>query len=367
MAIGERTTSGYTVKFCDRKIAKVRWLEAEPICFDGEQKSFFVAASGDHRPHNNLSLWSLSHRDQQDDSSDPGRTLVSIDYGGEVDAAPADVEYLDLDYSPARRLLAAGGSDGIIRVYDMSLSLDDQEPGPHFLQEIKAHGGSGSKPASCSGVAIHPIAAQPEYASVGSDGYVVLSSGYGSKLLSIMNPDTSHTTAIKWRNANEFVTCGISGTVSVFDRRLAKRAQSFRSNMDAVALNCLAVHSDCIAAGGENGTIQFWDVRNTPACDIISPHSDNVWEIHFNSRNTSEVLSCSEDATVVLSRCPFKDTGYFDVPSRTNVSRKIQNFYQQQSVNSASLDGLGVLLCGGDSMSLSATALRDSAAFSFVN
>ena len=72
------------------------------------------------------------------------------------------------------------------------------------------------------------------------------------------------------------------------------------SNIRAVAFSA---DGRRIVTGGADATVRIWDADSGAALGILRNHTDKVESVDFDPRNSSIVLSASDDGTVRTSRC----------------------------------------------------------------
>ena len=154
-----------------------------------------------------------------------------------------------------------------------------------------------------------------EVASCGEDGRVVFTSLERATTIALQEIDNMTITDLAWISPNQCIASTVGGQVKLIDRRHPQTAEAVfidESNKD-VAVSCVAAHpsqSFRLATGNELGSALIWDIRNPkePTTTSLKLHDQDIWQVMFHPGDTSKLITCSEDASIVVADWDISET-----------------------------------------------------------
>ncbi|KAK8736313.1 hypothetical protein OTU49_004938 [Cherax quadricarinatus] len=264
-----------TKKYVARKIKTVRW---KPPTTDYGRTDVFITGSWDDLD-NVVEVWQVPETEE-----DPSR-LHQLPHLGSVN----DMQYITRD------MFAAGSSNGGVKLYqhDSSNHLEEK------MSWDRAHTFVGSS-APCTALATNG----DQIASVGEDGnLVILNPNQKIPIRTIESVGGCSVYAVVYVRASEVVTANMQGHLKLWDLRSAQSARATLLSPDQIAVCDLASHptqQHLVAAGGEDGALAIWDMRNTSQpFTIISAHSGPISEVRFHPGAPEHVFTCGLDGQLI--------------------------------------------------------------------
>lgn len=280
-------------KYVSRKVKCVRW---KPPLSDYGRTDTFVSGTWDDTD-NVVEVW---HVPESDD--DPTQ-IHQLPHPGSV----SDIQYITRD------MLAVGGNLGDVKLY--------QHDGNNHLEEKmswdRAHTFMGG-PAPCTALATNG----DQIASVGEDGkLVIINPNQKNPIRNIESVGGCSVYAVVYVRASEVVTANMQGHLKLWDLRASQPAKATLLSPDQIAVCDLAGHptqQHLVAAGGEDGALAIWDMRNiNQPFTIISAHNGPISEVCFHPGAPEHVFTCGLDgqllhwdasASARPTHVPFKST-----------------------------------------------------------
>jgi len=199
----------------------------------------------------------------------------------------AEVIVSALAFQPGGRILAAGGSDGAVRLWDLD----------HPAAVVRLDG---------KGKRVLSLAFSPDGATVAAG----LGQGGGALLWSVRQGAAEarpacagkEVRALAWEPDGKILACG-TGEGEVLIQEPAVQQATGRAAVlrgPVAALNALRFSPDgeWLAAAGGDGSTRLWNVRRPADGPIVLPgHQSWVWAVAFSPDGT-KLLSGSEDRTI---------------------------------------------------------------------
>ncbi|KAJ1921537.1 hypothetical protein H4219_000574 [Mycoemilia scoparia] len=299
----------FFVQPVSRKLTALKWLSAEAGQAYTDTNAYFITGSSEDKQE--LTLWKAEGQDIVEDLKIGGfqaESTYTTSHNG-------DVNCIDTA-GPDKIVTASGfGSVSVYHVERQDISYDDDMDGTkqsknlELVKSWKAHKYVDGSSAVCTAAKVRPTyGTDYEVVSCGEDGSIVFASLERAEAISSLQEIDSMTiTDIAWVSPNQCITSMASGQVKLVDRRdpqLAKAVFIDDSNKD-VSINCVAAHpsqSFRFATGNELGSALVWDIRNTkePTTTSLKVHDQDIWQIMFHPGDTSKLITCSEDASIVV-------------------------------------------------------------------
>ncbi|MEM7066386.1 MAG: TIR domain-containing protein [Cyanobacteria bacterium P01_B01_bin.77] len=215
-----------------------------------------------------------------------------------------------VDYSPDEKMLAAGGSNGQIRLWKPD--FDTTMP----IQVLEAHAFIEDAEVNDQGVLDLSFSHDGQWlASVGTDRTLKLWRVDGNQLYRYTTVEhSSDVTAVAFTADNRFVVTGTRAGSSSIKRgltlwempgngdaqvKLVSNAEVDEKHAGSIlAIATQPSGQGLIASGGEDGKINLWDASGQ-WIKSLDDHSDPVTQVSF-SANGRFLASSSEDGTVRL-------------------------------------------------------------------
>ncbi|KAM5163261.1 nucleoporin Nup43 [Mantella aurantiaca] len=276
--------------FVSQKISKTRW-RPEPTS-SLQQPDLFCAGSWDSE-ESKVSIWSTGEFgtiNMDEDYLAEIKLLCEIGHKGDV----TDLQFLDQE-----RIVTASstGRVTIFRHHQTNQTLSEKQKWEH----VHHLAGSNGKGAPCTGV----VCNSPEIVSVGEDGRInVFRADSKDIVRTIDDADTSVMHAVTYLRTTEILTVNSIGQLKMWDLRQQGNdpTQIFSVANERVPLYCLDRHPSqqhVVATGGQDGMLCIWDVRQSKIpVSLLSPHSAQIWEVHFHPAKPDHIFTCSEDGSL---------------------------------------------------------------------
>jgi WD40 repeat protein len=196
------------------------------------------------------------------------------------------------------QVVAAGSEEGAVQVWH----LNDQQSAPSSLP--RPHQGR------VSGIALSRDGRR--IASAGVDGFIDISQPDGTDMRPIGNPAGTIFTVAFNRAADRLAAGGADGTIRIWNVRnvppeggpTPPDIQRPDAHADGVRSVTFSPNDDFVASGGADNTVRLWDSSNlTPAGQLPMPgrqgHTAPVTSVAFSADGT-RLASGSDDKTVQL-------------------------------------------------------------------
>lgn len=262
-------------KYVSRKVKSIRW---KPAVSDFGRTDTFVMGSWDDM-ENVIGIWRVP---EVDDDPSPVHQLRHSDNVN-------DIQYVTRD------TFATGGSSGGVKLYQHTTCGQLEEKNAWG----KMHSFIGGV-CPCTSLASNG----DQIASVGEDGKLV-----------ILNPDQKEISrsiesvggcsmyAVIYVRASEVLTGNMQGHLKLWDIRSSQPSKATLVSPDQIAVFDLAGHptqQHLVAAGGEDGALTIWDMRNTnQPITVISAHSGPITEVKFHPASPEHLFTCGLDGQIL--------------------------------------------------------------------
>jgi WD40 repeat protein len=203
-----------------------------------------------------------------------------------VDAHPEGVNSLAL--SPDGKILASGGQDGTIRLWDMSGKPIGQsfDPLPN-----------GSK------IALYSLAFSPDgktIVSSGADGTIRLWNLSGKLVNQDFNGHQGYVKSVAFSpDGKTIVSGGKDKTIRLWDTSGKPIGQPWTGHQDEVRSIAFSPDGKTIVSGGKDKTVRLWTRQGQPIGQPWTGHEDEVSSVAFSS-NGKTIASGSNDGRIRL-------------------------------------------------------------------
>ncbi|XP_071552971.1 nucleoporin Nup43 [Panulirus ornatus] len=263
-------------KYVSRKIKSLRWKP--PLSDYGRTDTFVTGSWGD--PNNVVALWHVPESEE-----DPS-VMHQLPHRGSVN----DIQYVTRD------TFAAAGNTGGVKLYQHSATGCLEE----IMSWDKIHSFVGDASAPCTALAT----SGDHIASVGEDGkLVIINSSQERDFRNLESVGGCSVYAVVFTRASEVVTGNMQGHLKLWDLRASQPVKATLLSPDQIAVCHLAGHptqQHIVAAGGEDGALSIWDMRNTSQpFTIISAHSGPITEVRFHPASPEHLFSCGLDGQLL--------------------------------------------------------------------
>jgi WD40 repeat protein len=193
------------------------------------------------------------------------------------------------------RTLASASSDGTIRLWDLTSSQPTSEvlagqPG----EAIPGHQGS------VTNLAFSPVA--PVLAYGGSDAYIRLwDVARGQPVGQPLSDHISYPSSLAFSPNGRLLAVGASdGTIRLWDIAQGRTVgPQLRGHTGSVTTVAFSPNGALLASGSDDGTIRLWDVARGRPAGLLSGHSGSITSLAFSPDGTL-LASGSADQTVRL-------------------------------------------------------------------
>nr|XP_027213572.1 nucleoporin Nup43-like [Penaeus vannamei] len=109
--------------------------------------------------------------------------------------------------------------------------------------------------------------------------------------------------AVVYVRASEVVTANMQGHLKLWDLRAQQPAKATLLSPDQIAVCHLAGHptqQHLVAAGGEDGAMAIWDMRNiAQPVTLISAHNGPITEVRFHPAAPDHLFTCGLDGQLL--------------------------------------------------------------------
>lgn len=315
------------VTYCGCKISKVRW---SPVSSGQKISETFVTGSADN-DINTVNLWKFKFR--RNESNEPKMMSEA-----RVDGSVMDIEWTRdasryATVSSAFLVASDAGSVGLYNTADSKVVL--------------RHRWSRLHNGACSSVSYSKES--DAFVTGGEDGALTLIQCSRANVERTMKGVASGSVnAVKFYTNNEVAFVSSFGTLTICDLRISSyESSSFILCLpNSSGLSCLDNHPAqpyLFATGGIEGSVMFWDIRNTKRSSpvkVVTAHSGAVWDIRFHPIQPNNLFTCSQDG----SSWHWRETEEDSWPAYDTGSYTPQ---RGLSVNSVDIEGCH-LVCGTD-------------------
>lgn len=264
--------------FISQKINKIRWKP-------DSLTDTLVTGSWDDEQDNKIILWKYNKMDSEDSLVKP-KIQCSIDHDGDV----TEIKFVDA------HVFVVASSFGTVSLYNISCS-DGRTRIKSMNLWKKVHFFS-STGELCPVTDITVF--EDMLASVGEDGRIVITSLKENEPFRIIdNADSCTLRCISVNRLNEVLTGNSSGQMKVWDLRSYSNSPetSFTLSGGQAGFTRVIQHptqTHIKLAGGEDGTITIWDLRNQKfAVNSLNAHTQSVTELMFHPERPEHLFSCS--------------------------------------------------------------------------
>jgi WD40 repeat protein len=186
------------------------------------------------------------------------------------------------------RILASGGADGAVRLW---------EPGTGQLQ--------ASLQGDTSMVWDVALSADGSLlASGGGDGAVRLWEGASGQLLATLRGHSGVVYGVALaRDGRIVASCGSDGTARLWEAASGKLLASLHGHDGAVWGVTLAAEGGLLASAGADGTVRLWETERAQLLAILKGHTGTVWDVAL-SADGSLLASAGADGMIKLWEMP---------------------------------------------------------------
>ncbi|XP_071956784.1 nucleoporin Nup43-like [Antedon mediterranea] len=271
------------VKFISKKVSKTRW---QPETFQNDN-DIFATGSWDNNV-NEIEVWSLPKMSHLTTEVADPEYVCGCDHIGDV---------TELKFVGANRLLASS-STGSVTLYQLqtrskTLTLDQRWEKLHTLC------GKGS---ACTSIVVNGS----DFITTGEDGSLkVLRMGQQEPVRSMDCADSCCINAAVQVKNHEIVTANSRGQLKQWDLRQPgnQPVNIFLLTGEQSGLVSVDRHpsqAHVVAAGGEDGCLNVWDLRQQkyPAT-LFTSHDGPVWDVCFHQSSPDHLFTCSNDGSLL--------------------------------------------------------------------
>ncbi|KAJ2365309.1 hypothetical protein IW150_006248 [Coemansia sp. RSA 2607] len=273
-----------------RKITAISWLPpAAGTSYSDATPRFIAGTSGKTKE---LVLWTTHNPDFPSPSTENSTDLAHF-----VSKTP-HTHSVQAIAAVSAELLLTGSSTGVLATY--KIIGDAMERGA----EVQVHGERGAE-AVCTGVAVQSDGTQ--VASCGEDGRLVFATVDRLDAPQSISADSGSLTSLCWPTPTQVAVATRNGQAKLFDTRESQPSAVFYNPSSCASLESIAAHPSqpfLLATGSDDGAVVLWDVRNprAPKNELFGVHRANVWQVMFDPADARSIVSCSEDASVAVTR-----------------------------------------------------------------
>lgn len=197
---------------------------------------------------------------------------------------------LSIAFSPDRTLLAAGDSNGELRVWRLA---DYQS-----LFTAQAH------TDWAGAVAFSPDG--QHLASGGDDAMIHLWEIATGQSIRTFAEHSNYVQAIAFHPQGQLVSGSHDGTIKLWDTGTGQVLRTLRGHAGPVRAVAFSPDGQTLASGSSDGTVKLWDADNGACLGTLRGHRDRIWTLAWHP-NGQTLASGSSDTTIRL----------WDVPSQT--------------------------------------------------
>ncbi|KAK7586061.1 hypothetical protein V9T40_003937 [Parthenolecanium corni] len=262
--------------FVSQKISKIRWKPSNAC------DSFLTGSWDDEE--NKIVLWRYTKTDSEDALVKP-RAQCSVFHDGDV----TELKFMDSS------IFAVSSTTGCIKLY--SIFQEDEKSQFKLLNSWKkVHSFSTGDLCPSTDITFF----EDYIVSVGEDGRIVLISVKDNEPYRIIdNADSCSIRCVSINKMNEILTGNSRGQMKVWDLRSFSHSPEtcFTLSGGQAGFTRVTYHptqTHIKLAGGEDGTITIWDLRNNKfAVNSLNAHSQTVSELMFHPERPEHLFSCS--------------------------------------------------------------------------
>ncbi|KAL6073942.1 Nucleoporin Nup43 [Balamuthia mandrillaris] len=336
-------------------VTSVCWL---PRCDHRTRTAYLLTGTSDESI-NKVGLWSFSLPDWEDEEEETGPQPPSPLADNVVFGSVAGLKVVERDSSLFALSVTTHGNLNVHKVFfDTSSSLSKEDRLKRTSTWERLHR------SACTAFDVR--AESNEIVTAGEDGalhFVQLEQAITKPHLSIENADSSGVSSVHFISSHSVLSVGSTGHLKLFDLRTNSNAQQdftmVKTMKDAGSsiLQCAAVHPhqpSFVVTGAHDGSIAFWDLRHPKwPFQSYAQHTADVWDIQFHAAHPDNVISASEDGTLLLWNFNPKNEmrGTFTADKEQLLLRKLLR--QRVGLNSlAVLPEMNMLCCAADNEAL---------------
>ncbi|KAK3874053.1 hypothetical protein Pcinc_020977 [Petrolisthes cinctipes] len=245
-------------KYVGSKVSIVRW---RPAASHYTPTDTFVSGTWDDG-ENEVCVWRVPECD------DDPNLQHHLTHQGNVN----DIQYVTRD------TFATASSTGSVHLYQHNVGghLEHKTSWKQIHSFRTSH-------APCTGLTSNG----DQIASVGEDGkLVIINPGQERPVRTMESVGGCSVYTAVYVRANEILTGSLQGYLRLWDIRAPQPTKATLHSLDQVGVYDLAVHptqQHLVAAGGEDGALAIWDLRNTTQpFTIIAAHNGPMSEVSFH-------------------------------------------------------------------------------------
>ncbi|KAJ1877907.1 hypothetical protein H4R99_000060 [Coemansia sp. RSA 1722] len=350
-----------------RKVTALRWLPPHGgSAYTDTELHFVTGSSGKHKE---LVLWTTPNPDfsntSESNSDIKANALATV-----ISKIPHDGDVQKI-VSLSSGVLATASSFGTLSIYSVDTETNEKmgNKGVELRESVAAHKFCNGEAAVATSLAVQPAGSNNdvEMASCGEDGRVSYMNASRPDTLQSYEVDSTVITDICWPTAAQVAISTRGGQLKLFDRRSPNTiAAVFVDPSASYAFESINAHpsqSHRLVTGTNTGAVLLWDVRNPrkPTNENFNVHEGNVWQVAFDPKDATRIVSCSEDASMAVTQWVPEGsigggaTALGVAPEKTRGVRRLSSMFNALSINcfdACPYTRTNLLIAGSDSGNL---------------